>query len=55
MIEKKNIQGVWSIMPQDLYYTKSWKVTPLPDSIQLMLATEILLLTNSFHAAVFHG
>lgn len=40
-------------MPHDLQYLKSWKVTPLPDSTQLMLATETLLLTNSFHAVAF--
>lgn len=53
MIEKKKTPGVWSIMPHDLQYIKSWKVTPLPDSTQLMLATETLLLTNSFHAVAF--
>ena len=53
--KKKKIPGVWSIMPRDFQNIKSWKVTPLPDSTQLMLATETLLLTNSFHAVVFQG
>ena len=53
--KERKIPGVWSITPRDLQNIKSRKVTPLPDSTQLMLATETLLLTNSFHAVVFQG
>lgn len=54
-LHRRSQPGVYSMMPHDLRRIKSRKVTSLPDSTQPGLSTETLLLTHSFHTAVFHG